>query len=159
MINSGVETYSLAGRLVNEQYLLRKYAPVVVTPLRVQSSRTERRCDTRLAKCVPRVSCTRNSVKTNLGAEMCILRHFLIELCLQEEDIRRHEETSRNQRRKGAGGNLGQTWRSVACPLKPCFQRVTAPFGLSSDQLSGSSTAHWPFARLTGLLHSTMTSA
>ena len=51
-IHSGVETYSLAGRLVNEQCLLRKYALVAGSPLRDQSSRTERSCETRLATCV-----------------------------------------------------------------------------------------------------------
>ena len=53
--------------------------------------------------------------------------------------------------------NLGQTGRCV--PLTQCFLNVTDPFGLSSDKLSGPSTAHWPFARLTGLLHLKMTPA
>ena len=35
---------------------------------------------------------------------------------------------------------LGEVW----CPLTPCFQRVTVPFGLSSDKLYDHSTAHWP---------------
>ena len=65
---------------------------------------------------------------------------------------------SRNQRRKGAGTSWARLG-DVQCPLTLCFLNVTDPFGLSSDMLSGSSTAHWPLARLTGLLHLKMTSA
>ena len=61
-----------------------------------------------------------------------------------ERDARGHSETWPNFQ---TWTRLGEVW----CPLTPCFQRVTVALWLVYGSLV--------VARLTGLLHSTMTSA
>ena len=47
------------------------------------------------------------------------------------------KKQAETKHRGRAGGKPESDWKKSGVPLTPCFQRVTAPFGLSSDQLTG----------------------